>query len=208
MRRRTIVSVIVLALVGGGVGQAQEPERTLQEERARQEQMQRDRDELIPLSVDVVVSRYRGEKAVSSLPFTLAVNARKLAGIPGELSNLRMGAELPVPVMTPTTVDGKPVPVAGGPVQYRNVGTSIDARATLTSDGRYHLNLAVEDTSMYVNDQVTLEAPPVGQVPVFRTFSSRNELVLRDGESRQFTLATDRISGEIIKVDVTLTVVK
>ena len=33
-------------------------------------------------------------------------------------------------------------------------------------------------------------------------------MVLKDGETGQFTTATDKVSGETVKVDVTLTVVK
>jgi hypothetical protein len=33
-------------------------------------------------------------------------------------------------------------------------------------------------------------------------------MVLRDGGTSQFTTATDKLSGEMVKIDVTLTVVK
>jgi hypothetical protein len=35
-----------------------------------------------------------------------------------------------------------------------------------------------------------------------------NTLLLKDGQSAQLTSAADKISGEVLKVDVTLTVVK
>jgi hypothetical protein len=38
--------------------------------------------------------------------------------------------------------------------------------------------------------------------------TAANNLVLRDGQTRQFTAATDRVTGEVVKVDVTLRVVK
>jgi hypothetical protein len=41
-----------------------------------------------------------------------------------------------------------------------------------------------------------------------RTFQVSNSVVLRDGQTRQFTAATDRVSGEIVRIDVTLRVVK
>src|SRR5688500_17907390 len=47
---------------------------------------------LVPLDIQIVVSRYQGEKKVSSLPFSLAVNANDPA-----VSQLRMGANVPVP---------------------------------------------------------------------------------------------------------------
>jgi len=45
-------------------------------------------------------------------------------------------------------------------------------------------------------------------VPVFRAFRARNTLVLRDGQTRTFTAAADRVSGEMVRVEVTLHVLK
>jgi hypothetical protein len=41
-----------------------------------------------------------------------------------------------------------------------------------------------------------------------RTFRTTNQLVLRDGQSSEFTAATDKVTGEVIKATVTLTVIK
>lgn len=48
---------------------------------------------------------------------------------------------------------------------------------------------------------VTLDA-------VMRSFRSASTLVLRDGQTRQFTAATDRVNGEVVRIEVTLRVVK
>jgi hypothetical protein len=45
-------------------------------------------------------------------------------------------------------------------------------------------------------------------MPSFNTFKVNENVILKDGESSQFTSATDKISGQVIKVDVTLTVLK
>ena len=42
--------------------------------------------------------------------------------------------------------------------------------------------------------------------PVFRSFQSNNALALRDGQSQQYVAAADPVTGETIRVDVTLTV--
>jgi hypothetical protein len=42
----------------------------------------------------------------------------------------------------------------------------------------------------------------------FRTFTSSNLLYLRDGQTQEMTMATDRTSGETIKAAVTLTVIR
>lgn len=52
------------------------------------------------------------------------------------------------------------------------------------------------------------EPPTLKDIPTFRTFTSSQTLILKDGQTTQFTTATDRVSGEVTKVDVTLTVVK
>jgi hypothetical protein len=44
--------------------------------------------------------------------------------------------------------------------------------------------------------------------PTFRTFVVTNSAVLKDGQSTRFSSATDNVSGETVKVDVMLNVVK
>ena len=152
-----------------------------------------------PLQVQVVVSRYQGDKKVSSLPYTLSVNPDN------RKTSLRMGAEVPVA----TTVVGaaargeKPAqPISS--YSYRSIGTNIDCTANVAPSNQYRLSLDVEDSSVYPDDQ---PRAPKG-VPMFRSFKLSNTLLLRDGQSSQLTSAADKVTGEILKVDVTLTVVK
>ena len=65
------------------------------------------------------------------------------------------------------------------------------------------LSISVEERSVVQQPQTA-----AGGVPVIRNFEAQNSLVLRDGQTRQFTAASDRVTGEIIKIDVTLKVVK
>ena len=48
----------------------------------------------------------------------------------------------------------------------------------------------------------------VGGAPSFRNFRVTEQVMLKDGQSREFVAATDKVNGEVTKVDVTLTVVK
>lgn len=158
---------------------------------------------LVPLDIQIVIARYQGEKKISSLPYALAVNANQ-----AEMSRLRMGANVPVPTLAapksnPTGVSG----AMPGPVSYRDIGTNIDCSARTLDEGRFELLISVEDTSVYTNVQDST-TPTVGDMPVFRSFKSTNTLVLRDGQTRQFTAATDRVSGEIVRIDVTLRIAK
>jgi hypothetical protein len=148
------------------------------------------------LKVQVVIGRYQGEKKISSMPYNLSLNA-------GGRANLRMGANIPIVMMAMTNVP-KDAP-QGGPIQYKDVGTNIDCSSNELDNGRYLLNLTVDDSSVYPDD-----APSVGPKgsPSFRSFRATNALVLRNGETGQFTAATDKVTGETVRVDVTLTVLK
>ena len=152
---------------------------------------------LVPLDVLVVVNRFQGEKRVSSLPYTLAVNANDRT-----ISSLRMGARVPVPR----------VPLPGAPgfaqLEYQSVGTDIDCFARTMDDGRFQVNLVINDSSIYENVPGAVKPSADDNSPVFRSFKSTNTLVLRDGQTRQFTAATDRVNGEVVRIEVTLRVVK
>jgi hypothetical protein len=165
--------------------------------------------EITPLRVQVVISRFQGDKKISSLPYTLSVNATttnesRLFG----RANLRMGSKIPITMMAPPTVDGKPVSgmMTTGPIQYQDVGTNIDCGVSGTGDGRFRLDITVDDSSVYPDDR-----PPEGGAkgsPSFRSFRATDSMILKDGGTAQFTTATDKVNGEIVKVDVTLTVMK
>jgi type II secretory pathway component GspD/PulD (secretin) len=116
-----------------------------------------------------------------------------------------MGTQVPVPtVVFPPQGGGAP---AERSFNYRDIGTNIDCSARSQEDGSFQLRLTVEDTSVYTGKQ-DATTPGVDQMPVFRSFRSTNTLVLRDGQTRDFSAAADRVSGEVVRVAVTLRVVK
>jgi len=140
-----------------------------------------------PLKILVVISRYESvggaaTKKISSLPYELAVTAN------AERTSLRMGSQVPVP--------GK-----DGGVSYMSVGTDIDCRAAIIDDSRFRVEVTISESSV-------IQKPGPFGAPTLQNFRIDNTVVLRDGQSTQFTSATDRTSGEIVKVDVTLNVEK
>ena len=194
MKRLLILLVPLIAFGAPSTANAQAPEPV----KAQAPEPAKAR---VPLEIEVVISRYDGTKKVSSLPYTLAVNANDRSEV-----QLNMGADVAVPSAAFT-------PIAGGGTNvnpltsysYRSVGTNIVARATTAEDGRFDLQLSVDDSSVYTNPAAT---SGLGQVPAFRSFRSRNTLLLRDGQTRDYTAATDRVSGEVVRVSVTLKIVK
>lgn len=143
----------------------------------------------VPLKVQVVVSRYEGDKKISSMPYMLSVNA-------GRNASLRMGSR--VPIATAGTTANMPTTF-----QYQDVGTNIDCSTGMLDDGRFTLALTVEDSS--VEEQSRGSS---GDRPSLRSFRASNSLVLKDGQTAQFTTAVDKVTGAVTKVDVSLTVVK
>ncbi len=100
-------------------------------------------------------------------------------------------------------------PGAGGPAERHAVGTNIDCTAFSQGDGRFELRVRIEETTIYAeygDQNHTPENVPGAQHPVFRSFRSVNTVILKDGGSARFTTATDRISGETVQAEVTLTV--
>jgi hypothetical protein len=45
-------------------------------------------------------------------------------------------------------------------------------------------------------------------VPAFRAFNATFSMLLRDGQTMQYASATDSVSGEVVKIDVSLNVLK
>jgi hypothetical protein len=161
----------------------------------------------IPLRVQVVISRYQGEKKVSSMPFTLMVSASGTGSRSEVPSRVRMGVEVPI-VGSPAPADAK-ANAAGSPPPpnpYRAFGTNIDCFATVLDDGRFKLGITVEESSPYTDQDRALVVS--GPAPAFRSFRVSSFVVLKDGQSEQFSTATDRFSGEVVKMDMTLSVLK
>jgi hypothetical protein len=204
MNRRTLFSLAVAAalLAVPGRGQAQE---TPKPETPKAESAPERRSPTASLRVQLVITRFQGEKKVASLPYTLLVTAG------GARARMRMGVDTPVPV-TSTSESGKQTLS----IQYRNVGTNIDCAAWDKGDGRYQLSIGVENSSALalekgpssgVNPAPLLDANPTGS-PLFRRFDANLDPWLRDGQTVQTVASTDPVSGEVVKIDVTLNVVK
>jgi hypothetical protein len=147
------------------------------------------------LKVQVVIGRYQGEKKLSSMPYTLTINA-------GGHANLRMGTRIPISMM-PSANAPKDAP-SGLPFQYQDVGTNIDCSAAEVEGGRFSLVVSIDDSSVYPDDAATSAKGN----PSFRSFRASNSMVLKNGETGQFMSATDKLTGETVRVDVTLTVMR
>jgi hypothetical protein len=159
---------------------------------------------VIPIKVQVVLSRWQGDKKISSLPYSLSVNVATERSLGGR-ATLRLGTKVPV-----ATTMGPQVPGAKGETitagvttyNYQDVGTNIDCSAQAIDGGRFRIEVTIEDSS------ILQEVGKSGDRPSFRNYRATDSMILKDGETGQFSVATDKVTGETTKVDVTLTVVK
>ena len=153
------------------------------------------------VKLQIVLTRYQGEKKISSLPYTLTVNMDDRNRHFGR-SSLRLGTQVPITTMSRPGGDATAALVPT--VQYRDVGTSIDGNVTALDDARFKVDLTVEDSSV----ETTPAAGGTVAHPAFKSFRTSDSLLLRDGQTSQYSSATDRVSGEVWRVEVTLTVMK
>jgi len=160
---------------------------------------------LIPLRVQVVFSEYEGEKKIATLPYTIAVNAneREQGGIFSQSTTLRMGIQVPIGT-------GK-----NGEINYQNVGTNVDCWAQSTEERSFRLHLGATRSSLYTpsSDSERKSVGYVGAVeargePMIRRFDANFNLLMRDGQTIENTMATDPVTGHLWKIAVTVHVVK
>jgi hypothetical protein len=205
-RRSPVPLAVALALAAlASTGRAQEAP---QPDAAKAPEPAPSRPKKLPvmLRVQITIARYQAERKLASVPYTvlLTTDNRKV--------RLRMGVEVPIPVTSfSKSDDAKSGAVTS--FQYKNVGTNIDCWAEDRSgDGLFQVGLSVENSSIYSSTEARTtgglnETGLAPDRPMFRTFNVSLNPTLRDGQSIQAVASTDPVTGEIVKIDVTLNVV-
>jgi hypothetical protein len=183
----------------------------LAQDKPKAEDTQKAEVRTTPVKVQIVFTEFEGDKKSKSLPYTLYINAPDAPDWKsgsGGFVKVRVGSRVPVY----TGGNGNT-----GNMTYLDVGTSIDARAAYPGEGRLLLYLNVERS--WVDGGVSVPvAKSEGsaaeafsghfQEPVIRAFKSEFDLKLREGQPVASAVATDPISGKVMKVDVSFTTVK
>jgi len=189
--RKTVLGLLLAILVVGG-------QRSWSQEKGKSEETSKpsaSEKAVTPLRVQVVFTEYDGEKKISSLPYTLLVNADDR----GPVAAMRMGLRVPIELNSTQ-------------FQYQDVGTNLDGHAEKADDGRFLLKLNVEKTSVYApgasGKPASSGGSEIGRQPIVQQFRTQVNLLIRDGQTIQSTVATDPVTGHVLKVDVTLNVIK
>jgi len=159
-----------------------------------------------PVKVQVVFTEFEGDKKVKSLPYALYVNAPDVPELKPGWVKLRVGSRVPIYTGGNT-----------GSMTYLDVGTNIDARSAYFSDGRLLLQMKIERSWVEGGASVPVAKSEGSasetssghfQEPIIRQFVSELDLKLREGQSVESTMATDPLSGKVLKIDVSFTIVK
>jgi hypothetical protein len=161
-----------------------------------------------PVRLQVVVSEYDGAKKVSSLPYSIPFVVVSSGKVGGPYASMRIGVRVPVTLAAKTSETA---------VQYLDIGTSIDVRAARADDGRFWVDLTVDRSSLYVAAQADGKPigkewsdgdPPPGNQPQIRQYRGVGGLFVREGKAEEATVTTDPLTGHVLKVEVTLNVLK
>jgi hypothetical protein len=169
------------------------------QEKPKTEEKTESRRDITPIRVQVILAEYDGEKKISSLPYTLLLNAEHPRG--GKAS-IRMGLRVPIVISGSET---------SKQFQYQDLGTNLDGWAGKTEDGGFDLHLAVERSSTYASagqKSAGVGGAELATQPVIQQFKTEFDVLMHDGQTLQSTLATDPVSGRVTKVEVTVNKVK
>ena len=157
-----------------------------------------------PIKVQIVFTEFEGDKKIKSLPYVMYMNAPDSSELRAGWVRFRIGSRLPVYV-------GK------NEMQYMDVGTNVDARSAYTGDGHVLLQMTLErswvegEVSVPMTKSDSSPSDPSGghfQEPIVRGFKSELDLKLREGQPVESNMATDPISGRVLKVEISFAVVK
>ena len=195
MRAGSLVLTVMTVLALGGLGRAQQPVTPIvpadakpvpASNTARQDA---NRQPPAALKVDLLLSRTSGNKTLSSLPFSINVTESRP-------TNLRLGSQVPIPMSDGAAIQS---------MQYQSVGSNIDCDLVLLADGRYRLGLTLEDSSLADGPAGTAG---INGLPIIRSYRISTQVVLSNGETATFNVATDKVSGDTIRAQVTVTALK
>lgn len=152
----------------------------------------------VSIKVQIVFTEYDGDKKISSMPYSfMAIADEKVGGYYS--TSLRTGVRIPI------EVDGKDQKTT-----YMDVGSNIDCGVRSEEDGRFRVYLIFDRSALYPNkspDGERLVAEPNGQ-PLVRQFRTSENLILKDGQTSENIMSTDPLNGHVIRVSVTINVVK
>lgn len=153
----------------------------------------------IPVKVQIVFTEHEGEKKISSMPYSFVSTAGDKYGS-YDSTSIRSGVRVPI------ETDGKDQKTT-----YLDVGSNIDCRIVAEEDGRFTLHLVFDRSAIYAGGSSAEEklevTRPNGQ-PLIRSFRISEHMLLKDGQTSDSVLSTDPLTGHVLRISVTMNVLK
>jgi hypothetical protein len=156
------------------------------------------------IKLQIIFAEFDGDKKVKSLPYVMYMNAPNSPELKAGWDKMRIGSRIPVYT-------------GNNQMQYQDVGTNIDARSAYAEGG--HLVLQLDFERSWVEGDVSVPITKTDAAssdtasghfrePIIRAFRSELYMKLHEGQPVESTMATDPISGKVVKVEISFTVVK
>jgi Flp pilus assembly secretin CpaC len=139
------------------------------------------------LRVQFVATRQHGDQTIATRPYGLVFHPDD------KPAKLFVGTEVPL-----TGIDkGEPTLI------FKNVGIELQASAQALPDGRYSLDARFEEGSL-LRTTGTATTSSIGDNPILQFMRSASKLTIREGETVPFAALVDPVTGDRVRVDVTL----
>jgi hypothetical protein len=140
------------------------------------------------LRVQFQETRLRGGSVTASRASTLALHAD------GDGARFFLGSQVALSVAgrdTPTTL-------------FKNAGAEGRVKVETLPDGRYRLDAHFEESSLLGAGAAKGASAPRTENPILHVVRGESRLVLSEGETVPFASAVDPVTGEVVRVDLTV----
>jgi hypothetical protein len=178
------------AVSGQDKPQEKSPEKPKTEERAKVS---------IPVKVQIVFTEHDGDKKIASMPYSFVpVAGDKYSAY--DSTSIRSGVRVPI------ETDGKDQKTT-----YLDVGSNIDCRVAAEEDGRFTLHLVFDRSTIYpagASSEERLDVTRPNGQPLIRSFRISEHIILKDGQTSESVVSTDPLTGHVLRISVTLNVLK
>jgi len=152
----------------------------------------------IPVKVQIVLSEYDGDKKIASMPYSFMTITDERLG--SYSTSLRTGVRIPAET---ESKDQK--------TTYLDIGSNIDCGVRNEEDGRLTVHLVFERSALYPGTptgEEKLEVSRPNNLPLIRQFRTSENLIVKDGQTVESILSTDPLNGHVLRIAVTVNVIK
>jgi len=203
--RILLAALALLVALPAAQGQNADKQENSGQQENKAQQAASEKETGTPLKILVVISEFAGSKKISSLPYALYTVSRQpfRSGDYPALEHMRYDVHVPV------TDAGYPVKQGvSSQFHYETIGTDIDYGAYDRGENTYQLAFQINRRFSTWNPGASENSSSSAGPALFPNFQDSFLLVMRNGQTLEGASAVDPVTGHVLKVDVTLTVLK